>query len=145
MAAYKGKKLVSSKFQQSLGAYLAKIFWHRIRSAATSSRSTDPASLYRQCSRILYVQQKGAIQPSPDSLSSSGTSNSSSNFAHLAHSIGPFTVSPFISICLTHMNKACSTSGLVTTCGCFDDKAFGLQLIRASNSGRRLRAQDKAD
>src|ERR1700691_1762672 len=62
-------------------------------------------------------------------LSSRGTFNIFLYFSLLVTSIGPVTDSPnSSSICFTHLNRACSTSGLVTTQTLLEERAVGLEL-----------------
>ena len=105
-------------------------------SASTVARSTNPASPWWRCSWILYTRQNNVIHPSLESLSSFGTLKSSSNLDHFFFNIGPLVCSPFIYMCLTHRNRALSTSGHVTTWGHFEESAEGLELTWFCRSKR---------
>ena len=58
-------------------------------------------------------------------------------------STAPLMTSPFQFISWTHSNKAWSTSGLVTTHGLLDDRALGIDSMRASISVRCCSLHDR--
>ena len=79
-----------------------------------------------------HALQNDWTQDVPARHSLSGTPNSFSNHVRFSASIAPVTVSLFSSIDLSQITKARSTSGLVTTRGCFENRAVGLELTRPS-------------
>lgn len=133
---HNAKKLVSSKLKRFFGGNVDRIFCSRVRSIATASMSTDPASPCLRYSLIWYALQKGAIQSLLLNLLSSGMLNSSSYLLRFSCRIGPLTVSSLSSMDLTQRIKAFSTSGLVTAQGHFPDNAFGWDWTHFSNSSR---------
>src|SRR5262245_52917566 len=72
----------------------------------------------------------------PSSRSSSGSLHSSLKHFLFSTSILPFTVSRFSSIDLIQSTTARSTSRLVTTRGCCEDSAVGLESTCSSSSCR---------
>ena len=98
-----------------------------------------------QSTKFTHTWQNDWIHPVPESLSSSGTLNASSNTAHFAMSIPLLTISHLFSICLTHIHNPQSTSGLVMMHGHLLDNALGFECTCASISGWCCSLQDSVD
>ena len=107
---------------------------------AYSNVSCNLASL-----KCTHAWQNDWTHPGPVSLSSSGTSNASSNPARFATSITLLMTSLFCSMCWTYSHNAQSTSGLVTMCGRFLDNTLAFDLTCASISERCCSLCDSVD
>jgi hypothetical protein len=92
-----------------------------------------------------HVLQNDWTQDAPERHSLSGTLSSFSNCLRFSTSIALVTVSLFSSIDLSQITKACSTSGLVTTRGHFENREVGLELTRPSRLALCLILRESVD